>query len=126
MRIDRRRITRSVAKLAQTRRSLRRAAAGPAREATITQQAVTVLVPEHPAAGEKPAEPGASGDQALLTGELLVEEITIGPHPSAASPSSPAALPAGACDANPLAGFGSEASEDQHYVLDAAHTQRKG
>jgi hypothetical protein len=31
-----------------------------------------------------------------------------------------------ACGANPLAGFGSEASKDQHYVLDAAHTQRKG
>jgi hypothetical protein len=35
----------------------------------MTQQAVTVLVPEHPAANEKPAEPGASGDEALLTGE---------------------------------------------------------
>jgi len=43
----------------------------------MTQQAVTVLVPEHPAAGEKPAEPGASGDEALVTGELLVEEISI-------------------------------------------------
>ena len=85
-----------------------------------------MLVPEHPAANEKPAEPGASGDQALLTGELLVEEITIGPRPSPASPPSPAAPPARACDAHPLAGFGSEASEDQHYVLDAAHTQRKG
>jgi mycofactocin precursor len=52
-------------------------ATGPAREATITQQAATVLVPEHPAANEKPAEPGASGDEALLTGELLVEEISI-------------------------------------------------
>jgi len=31
-----------------------------------------------------------------------------------------------ACDANPLAGFGSEASKNQHYVLDAAHAQRKG
>jgi len=30
-------------------------AAVPAREAAMTQQAVTVLVPEHPAAGEKPA-----------------------------------------------------------------------
>jgi hypothetical protein len=39
---------------------------------------------------------------------------------------SPAAPPARACDANPLAGFGSEASKDQHYVLDRAHTQRKG
>jgi len=26
--------------------------------------------------------------------------------------------------ANPLAGFGSEASEDQHYVLDASHTTK--
>ena len=52
-------------------------AAGPAREATMTQQAVTVLVPEHPAASEKPAKPGAGRDEALLTGELLVEEISI-------------------------------------------------
>jgi len=66
-----------VAKLARTRRSPRRARRGPAREAAITQLAVTVLVPEHPAAGEKPAEPGGSGDEA-------------------------------------------------HYVLDAAHTKRKG
>jgi len=35
-----------------------------------------------------------------------------------------AAPPARACDANPLAGFGSEASKDQHYVLDAAHTTK--
>ena len=34
--------------------------------------------------------------------------------------------PARACGANPLAGFGSEAGKDQHYVLDAEHTQRKG
>jgi mycofactocin precursor len=52
-------------------------AAGPAREATVTQQTVTVLVPEHPAASEKPAEPDAGGDEALVTGELLVEEISI-------------------------------------------------
>jgi mycofactocin precursor len=148
-------------------------AAGQAREATVTQQAVTALVPEHPApASEKPAEPGAGRDEALVTGELLVEEISIdgmcgvltweltyacnlacvhclsssgrrdpaelstaeckpvpviiGPRPSPASPPSPAVPPARACDANPLAGFGSEASKDQHYVLDAAHTQRKG
>jgi hypothetical protein len=32
------------------------------------QQAVTVLVPEHPAAvGENPAEPGAGGDEASAT-----------------------------------------------------------
>ena len=43
----------------------------------MTQQAVTVLVPEHPAASEKPAEPGAGGDEALVTSELLVEEISI-------------------------------------------------
>ena len=53
-------------------------AAGQAREATVTQQAVTVLVPEHPApASEKPAGPGAEGDEAPVTGELLVEEISI-------------------------------------------------
>jgi hypothetical protein len=45
MRIDRWRIIRSVAKLARTRRSLRRAAAGPSREATMARQAVAVLVP---------------------------------------------------------------------------------
>jgi mycofactocin precursor len=44
----------------------------------MTQQAVTVLVPERPtAASDKPAEPGASGDEALVTGELLVEEVSI-------------------------------------------------
>jgi mycofactocin radical SAM maturase len=55
--------------------------------------------------------------------------VTIGPRPSPATPAStagPAAPPARACDTNPLAGFGSEAGEDQHYVLDAAHTPRKG
>ena len=53
-------------------------AAGLAREATMTQQAVTGLVPEHPvAAGEKRPEPGAGRDEALVTGELLVEEISI-------------------------------------------------
>jgi hypothetical protein len=39
---------------------------------------------------------------------------------------SPAAPPARACDASPLAGFGSGAGKEQHYVLDAARTQRKG
>ena len=88
----------------------------------MTQQAVTVLVPEHPApAGEKPAEPGASGDEALVTGPV---PVIIGSRPSPASPPSPAAPPARACDANLLAGFGSEASKDQHYVLDAAHTTK--
>jgi mycofactocin precursor len=44
----------------------------------VTQQAVTVLVPEHPApASEKPAEPGAGGDEALVTGDMLAEEISI-------------------------------------------------
>jgi radical SAM protein with 4Fe4S-binding SPASM domain len=52
--------------------------------------------------------------------------VIIGSRPSPASPPSPAAPPARVCDANPLAGFGSEASKDQHYVLDAAHTPRKG
>jgi mycofactocin precursor len=41
------------------------------------QRAVTVQVPEHREAGEKPAEPGVGGDEALVTGELLVEEISI-------------------------------------------------
>jgi hypothetical protein len=31
-----------------------------------------------------------------------------------------------ACDTNPLAGFDSEAGEDRHLVLNAAHTPRKG
>ncbi|HJY70867.1 MAG TPA: mycofactocin precursor MftA [Streptosporangiaceae bacterium] len=44
----------------------------------MTQQAVTGLVPEHPAvAGEKPGEPGVGGDEALVGGELLVEEVSI-------------------------------------------------
>jgi mycofactocin precursor len=49
----------------------------PIRETDMTQQAVTGLVPERPAASDKPAEPGASGDEALVTGELLVEEVSI-------------------------------------------------
>jgi mycofactocin precursor len=44
----------------------------------MTQQAVTVLVPEDSAAAsEKPAEPGTDGDEALVAGELLVEEVSI-------------------------------------------------
>jgi mycofactocin precursor len=46
----------------------------------MTQQAAKVLVPEHPAAAsEEPAEAGAGGDEdeALVTGELLVEEVSI-------------------------------------------------
>jgi len=50
--------------------------------------------------------------------------VIIGSRPSPASPPSPAAPPARACDANPPAGFGSEAGKDQHYVLDAAHTTK--
>jgi mycofactocin precursor len=45
----------------------------------MTQQAVTVLVPERPAAAasDKPAKQAADGDEALFTGELLVEEVSI-------------------------------------------------
>jgi mycofactocin precursor len=44
----------------------------------MTQQAVMVLVPERPAAaGDKPAEQTVGGDEALVTGELLVEEVSI-------------------------------------------------
>jgi mycofactocin precursor len=44
----------------------------------MTQQAVTPLVPERPAvASEKPAEPGVGADEALVGGELLVEEVSI-------------------------------------------------
>jgi hypothetical protein len=50
--------------------------------------------------------------------------VIIGSRPSPGSPPSPAAPPARAHDANPLACFGSEASKDQHYVLDAAHTTK--
>jgi len=49
-----------------------------------------------------------------------------GPARPPASLPSPAAPLARACDANPLAGFGSDAGKDQHYVLDEAHIQRKG
>jgi mycofactocin precursor len=49
-----------------------------AREAGMTQQAVTPLEPERPAvASEKPAEPGVGADEALVGGELLVEEVSI-------------------------------------------------
>jgi mycofactocin precursor len=43
----------------------------------MTQQAVTVLVAERPAASDKPAEQAVGGDEALVTGELLVEEVSI-------------------------------------------------
>jgi mycofactocin precursor len=53
-------------------------AAGPTREAGTTQQAVIGLVPECPAsASEKPAEPGVGRAEALVGGELLVEEVSI-------------------------------------------------
>jgi mycofactocin precursor len=43
----------------------------------MTQQAVTGRVPEDPAESEKPAEPGDGGDEERVTGELLVEEVSI-------------------------------------------------
>ena len=43
----------------------------------MTEKAVTGLVPERPVPDVKPAEPGADGDEAQITGELLVEEISI-------------------------------------------------
>jgi mycofactocin precursor len=44
----------------------------------MTQQAVTALAPEHPAAvSEKPGELGVGGDEVLVDGELLVEEVSI-------------------------------------------------
>ena len=44
----------------------------------MTQQTVTPLVPERPAvASEKSAEPGVGRDEALIGGELLVEEVSI-------------------------------------------------
>jgi mycofactocin precursor len=53
-------------------------AVGPAREAGMTKQAVTVLVPERSAAAsDKTAEQAAGGDKALVAGELLVEEVSI-------------------------------------------------
>jgi mycofactocin precursor len=67
-----------VARLAKTRKSLRRARRGLSREACMTEQAVSGLVPERPAAAmEMSAEPGAGGDEALVTDDLLVEEVSI-------------------------------------------------
>jgi mycofactocin precursor len=43
----------------------------------MTQQAVKVLPEDLAAASEKREEPGADGDEAMVTGELLVEEISI-------------------------------------------------
>jgi hypothetical protein len=60
----------------------------------VTQQAVTVLVSEH-RVPHVPRQPAEPGGTARR-----------------------------ACDANPLAGFGSEANKDQHYVLDASHTTK--
>ena len=95
----------------------------------MTQQAVTVLVPErlrlagdHSHRGRSRA-PAAARSRSGRAGPV---PVIIGSRPSPASLPSPAAPPARACDANPLADFGSEASKGQHYVLDAAHTPRKG
>lgn len=54
-------------------RNLRRARCSTT-EPGMAEQAVARLVPERPAVGsEKPAEPGARGDEALVTGELLAK-----------------------------------------------------
>jgi hypothetical protein len=64
------------------------------------------------------------GPRQAVPGRAGPVPVIIGSRPSPASPPSPAAPPVRACDANPLAGFGSEAGQDQHYVLDAAHTTK--
>jgi hypothetical protein len=93
----------------------------------VTQQAVTGLVRERLRPAGDHCHRGRSGAPAAarsLSGRAGPVLVIIGSRPSPASPPSPAAPPARACDANPLAGFGSEASKDQHYVLDAAHTTK--
>jgi len=93
-RIGRRRLTRSGLTLAQTTKGLGRARRGP---------------------GQGGNRDSAGGNSAGVG--------TSGP----ARPRQPAELGGTArraCDANPLAGFGSEASKDQHHVLDASHTTK--
>ena len=50
--------------------------------------------------------------------------VIIGARPVSRQPVKSGGTACRACDANTLAGFGSEASNDQHYVLDAAHNER--
>jgi hypothetical protein len=90
----------------------------------MTQQAVTGLVPERlRLAGDRShrAGPGPGRRE---------EPFRAGRAPSAPARPPPARQarrpPPRACDTNPLAGFGSEAGEDQHHVLNTAHTPRKG
>jgi hypothetical protein len=107
MRIERRRITRSGTTLARTTKSPRRAATGPAREATMTQQPVTVLVPERLRLAGDHSHRSQSGPRPPrgAVPRAGPVPVAIGPRPSPASAPSPAAPPARACDANPLAGF---------------------
>jgi len=93
----------------------------------MTQQAVTGLVPERMRLAGDHSHRGRSGPRpprgAVPGGPGRCRSPSAPARPPA-SPPSPAAPPARACDANPLAGFGSEASKDQHYVLDASHTTK--
>ena len=95
----------------------------------MTQQAVTVLVPERLRLAGDHSHRGRSGARAAArrrSGRAGPVPVAIGPPPVPRQPAKPGGTPARACDTSPLAGFGSEASEDQHHVLNTAHTQRKG
>jgi hypothetical protein len=92
----------------------------------MTQQAVTGLVPERlRLAGDHShrAGPGPGPPRGAVPGGPGRYRSPSAP-PVPRQPAKPDGTPRRACDTNPLAGFGSEAGEDQHYVLDAAHTTK--
>jgi len=127
MRIERRRITRSGTTLARTTKSPRRARRRPGQGGNHDSAGGNRAGAGTYAPGRRPLSPGRSGARAAArsrSGRAGPVPVAIGSRPSPASLPSPAAPTARACDASPLAGFGSEASKDQHYVLDAAHTTK--
>jgi hypothetical protein len=92
----------------------------------MTQQAVTGLVPERlRMAGDHShrASPGPGRrEEPFRAGRAGAGRHR--PPPVPRQPAKPDGTPRWPCDTNPLAGFGSEASEDQHHVLNTAHTTK--
>ena len=82
----------------------------------MTQQAVTGLVPERLRLAGDHSHRGRSGARAAArsrSGRAGPVPVAIGPPPVPRQPAKPDGTPRRARDTNPLAGFGSEASEDQ-------------
>jgi len=127
MRIERRRITRSGTTLARTTKSPRRARRRPGQGGNHDSAGGNRAGAGTSAPGRRPLSPGPVRGPGRREEPFRAGRAGAGrhrPRPSPASPPSPAAPPARACDTNQLAGFGSEASEDHHLVLDATHSTK--